>query len=288
MCLKNWIGFVGLLSLLSSGFTSAFAGLPDSSAALWQQPAVSFSDSLMQQFYGQINFGNAEPLNPQVFDAALHGYLNLEAAGKLNPHRHILSVADLSLSSCHKRLWVIDLDRRELLFNTYMAHGQGSGEDMATVFSNREGSHATSLGFYVTGYTYDGQHGQSLCLEGMDPGFNDEAMNRNIVMHAAGYVSDTFIAQEGRLGRSWGCPALPPQQAEDIINAIKDSSCLFLYFPENNYLNGSVWLRQQIDKLPEFLFAGSQVSGHNPSETPDLKALPPEPVSGLLMRQAFH
>ncbi|MBS1616519.1 MAG: murein L,D-transpeptidase catalytic domain family protein [Bacteroidetes bacterium] len=272
MSLSQWIGLVCLLSVRSPVLPAAQAGVPD---------------SLTTALYQQIDFRNCDTLNPYVFAEALHGFLNLEAAGKLNEQVHILSVADFSLSSCSKRFWVIDLSRPAVLFNSYVAHGQGSGEDMACIFSNRDGSHASSLGFYVTGDTYEGQHGLSLCLEGMDPGFNNEAMNRNIVIHAAAYVSDTFIAQEGRLGRSWGCPALPPQLADSIIQTIKDSTCLFIFFPDAQYLNKASWLQLEPGHWPGYLLPARS----NPGSIPEsMSSCFPGFLlaSPWLLRQAFQ
>jgi hypothetical protein len=146
------------------------------------------------------------------------------------------------LPSTANRLWVIDLSQKKVLFNTYVAHGQGSGNAYAMEFSNNDGSHQSSLGFYVTRDTYSGKHGNSLRLDGMDQGFNDRALDRAVVMHAAEYCSNSYVNQNNRLGRSWGCPAVSPQLAQPIINAIKGGTCLFIYAPKANYLKSSKWL----------------------------------------------
>jgi hypothetical protein len=122
------------------------------------------------------------------------------------------------------------------LFNTYVAHGSGSGNAYATAFSNNGQSHQSSLGFYVTGSTYCGKHGCSLRIAGMDLGFNDKAEERAVVMHAANYVG------KGHVGRSWGCPAVAPELAQPIINTIKNGTCLFIYAPQQKYLQSSRWL----------------------------------------------
>ena len=126
-----------------------------------------------------------------------------------------------------------------LLFNTLVAHGKNTGEEFARSFSNEPESHKSSLGFYTTKDTYQGEHGLSLKLEGKEPGFNDKAEARSIVMHGAGYVCDNFICQFGRLGRSFGCPSVPYGEHEQIINAIKGGSCLFIYYPDKKYLTAS-------------------------------------------------
>ncbi len=140
-------------------------------------------------------------------------------------------------------MWIIDLDSRKVLLNTHVAHGQGTGEEYAKNFSNNEGSHQSSMGFYVTGDTYVGKHGNSLHLHGMDEGYNSAAYERAIVVHGAGYVSSDFIAGTGRLGRSWGCPAVSNELADEVIETIKDGTCMFIYYPEQRYIQSSKWLK---------------------------------------------
>jgi hypothetical protein len=164
----------------------------------------------------------------EVFQKALTGYLNLRQAGRLNSSQQRLTVIDFDLPSTEKRLWVIDLNARKVLFHTLVAHGHNSGDNEASSFSNTDQSNMSSLGFYVTGQEYEGKHGHSLRLEGLDAGFNTNAAARAVVMHGADYVSEAFIKQNGRLGRSLGCPALPLDQYSQIIDAVKGGSCLFL------------------------------------------------------------
>lgn len=200
--------------------------------------------------YRQIDFGHCGgKLSLEVFSKAYHGYLALQDAGKLTG-RHMLTICDFTKSSTQDRLWIIDLDAKKVVFNTFVAHGQGSGEEFATAFSNHEDSHQSSLGFYVTGDTYIGEHGVSLRLYGMDNGFNDAAYDRGIVVHGANYVSGNFIAGNDRLGRSWGCPAVPSQLSDAIINKIKNGTCLFIYYPQKKYLETAYWLNKKIDHLP--------------------------------------
>lgn len=170
----------------------------------------------------------AAGLSLEVFNKAMVGYLNLKQAGLLSD-KHILTVADFDLPSTQKRLWVIDIDARKVLFHSLVAHGKNSGNALAETFSNVPESEMSSLGFYVTQGTYTGKHGMSLKLEGMDKNFNSNASKRCVVVHGADYVSEDFIRRNGRLGRSQGCPALPMEDSADIIDAIKGQTVLYLH-----------------------------------------------------------
>ena len=207
-------------------------------------------ENYISTLYNQVDFGK-HPLSYEVFEKAYRGYINLRTAGKLNSDKGVISVCDFSLPSAMKRLWIINLVTHKVLFNTYVAHGQGSGNDGALSFSNQESTHKSSLGFYVTGETYQGEHGTSLRLNGLDQGFNDAAFDRGIVVHGADYVCENFINRQDRLGRSWGCPAVPSNLSLPIINAIKDGTCLFIYYPEYKYLKTSYWLNRKVEYLPE-------------------------------------
>lgn len=197
--------------------------------------------------FNAIDFGNNTCLSYDVFYKAYIGYLNLKQAGKLNTDKEILTICDMSLPSVQNRMWIIDLKGKKLLCNTYVAHGCKTGEDKAAHFSNRTGSRMTSLGFYVTADTYEGEHGLSLHLQGMDTRFNDAAFRRGIVVHGASYVSNRHIAENAYLGRSWGCPAVPDDLSQQIIELIKDNTCLFIYYPDPNYLRRSIWLNKKVN-----------------------------------------
>ena len=206
-------------------------------------PKKNFSSqNPAEEIYKELQFTD-EKLNFEVFEKAFLGFQNLKKSGKLQPTANLLSVCDFSLSSNRKRLWVIDLDEKKILFNSLVAHGKGTGEEFAMSFSNTMDSHQSSLGFYITEQTYNGDNGSSMRLFGMDKGYNDAALERCIVMHGANYVSEDFIRAEKRLGRSWGCPAVPRDLAQPIINTIKNGTCLFVYYPDQNYLAGSEWLK---------------------------------------------
>lgn len=201
---------------------------------------TEFSEA--ETLYHAIEFNNSNKLELDVFEKAILGFNNLKKEGKIEEDSHLLTVCDFSLSSTQKRLWVIDLNDKRILFNSLVAHGKNTGEEFARKFSNTESSLQSSLGFYVTESTYNGSNGFSLKLHGMDKGFNDRALQRAIVMHGADYVSEDFIKSQRRIGRSWGCPAVPTALAKPIINTIKDKNVIFIYYPDQNYLSSSVWL----------------------------------------------
>ena len=211
-------------------------------------PALKKSNSSEDNstaIYNSISFENSNTLNPEVFEKAFLGFTNLKKAGKLPETSNLISIVDFSLSSTQKRLWVIDLEKKVVVFNSLVAHGKNTGEEFAQKFSNTESSYQSSLGFYITESTYNGSNGYSLKLLGMDPGYNDAALQRAIVMHGADYVSEDFIKSQKRIGRSWGCPAVPRALAEPIIDTIKGQNCLFIYYPDQQYLSESAWLKSE-------------------------------------------
>jgi L,D-transpeptidase catalytic domain len=190
---------------------------------------ISLYDELKLQTFG---------LSKNVFDYTIKGYKKMIGSGKLvNPK--IISIVDFSQPSANKRLYVIDLETKKVLFNTYVAHGKNSGQEMATEFSNTPTSNKSSLGFYLTSHTYSGKNGYSLQLEGQERGINDNALNRGIVMHAAEYVNENYIQSQGWIGRSQGCPAVMPEMNKPIVETIKEGSCFFIYSPDPNYLQRS-------------------------------------------------
>ena len=153
-----------------------------------------------------------------------------------------LAVIDYSRASTEPRLWVFDLDNNTLLFREVVAHGQGTGENMARDFSNSDGSHQSSLGLFRTTDTYEGHNGYSLRMQGLEPGTNDAAMSRAIVMHGAPYVNAQTARKQGRLGRSWGCPALRPEVAKQVIDSLKNGQMIFAYYPDTDWLSRSPFL----------------------------------------------
>lgn len=180
-------------------------------------------------------------LQKHVLDLALKGFSKLALRGKLN-RDSILTIVDFSKPSRDKRLYVIDLKNETLLFNTLVAHGRNSGMEYARNFSNTPSSKKSSLGFYITQSTYRGENGYSLRLQGVERNINDKAFRRCIVMHGADYVNNEFVTTSGMLGRSLGCPAIPMEMNTEVINTIKEGSCLFIYSPNKKYFKMSTVL----------------------------------------------
>jgi hypothetical protein len=173
----------------------------------------------------------------KVFNRAIAGYHQIENIRKKN----VLTIIDFSLASTEKRFFVIDLENKELLYKCLVAHGRNSGENSAKSFSNEPGSLKSALGFYLTGETYSGVNGYSLRLDGLEKNINDNARSREIVIHGADYVSEKFIKQYGRIGRSWGCPALEPEVLKEVVDKISNGSCLFIYADDKFYNENSVF-----------------------------------------------
>ncbi len=165
-----------------------------------------------------------------AFESAYLGYKKLN-----NNKNNLLTIIDFNLPSTEKRMYVLDLSKKEVLYVTHVAHGRNSGGNIATSFSNKNGSYQSSLGFYRTAETYNGGNGYSLRLDGLEKGINDLARPRAVVIHGADYCNEDFIKSTGRLGRSYGCPALPQELNKPIINTIKDGSLIFIYADKPDY-----------------------------------------------------
>ena len=178
---------------------------------------------------------------PDVLSLALKAYECGHAEGAVGGA--LLTIIDYTLPSTEPRLWVIDVGARRVVFNELVAHGAASGDNYAELFSNEPGSRQSSLGLFRTEDTYRGGHGESLRLSGLEPGVNDRAMERAIVMHGAPYVSRAVIAAHGELGRSWGCPALAPGADRRVIERIKGGTALFAYYPDPHWLATSRFLQ---------------------------------------------
>lgn len=184
---------------------------------------------------------NAPGLDARVLDMALQARTCAAAYGDIEGDSR-LAVIDYSMPSTEKRLWVFDLASGDVVFNEHVAHGQGSGGNMTTAFSNNDGSHQTSLGLFRTAETYHGGNGYSMRMDGLDAGFNDNARDRLIVMHGADYVNPSATASLGRLGRSWGCPAVRRAVAQDMIDLLKGGNLLFSYYPKDEWIDSSRFL----------------------------------------------
>lgn len=170
-------------------------------------------------------------IDQDIFRTAYNGYQQIQGR-----KRQILTLIDFTKPSNEKRLYVIDMDQRKLLYESVVAHGRGSGDLYATTFSNRPNSHQSSLGFYLTAETYQGNNGYSLRLDGLESGLNDNARSRAIVIHGARYANPSVCSGGNRLGRSFGCPALPEALNKPIIDTIKGGSLLFIYAEDPTYL----------------------------------------------------
>ncbi|TPE42533.1 murein L,D-transpeptidase catalytic domain family protein [Pontibacter mangrovi] len=237
------------LTALTLGILSFTIATPETAPATAAKPAAAATvvdaaevaalkeaafDNHVQQLYTAAGL-KAKGLSYDVFEKAVIGFQNFQRLHLASSDKSILSIVDFTKSSSKKRLWVIDLNAKKVLFNSLVAHGRNTGQDKAMQFSNSSGSYMSSLGFYLTDATYYGKHGLSLRLNGMDEGFNTNAMERAIVVHGADYVSDAFVKQYGRLGRSLGCPSVPKEISKDVIEAIKDKTVLYIHGNDRKY-----------------------------------------------------
>jgi hypothetical protein len=184
-------------------------------------------------------------LGRRAFDYAMLGYEVLKSK-KMLSNENLISIADMSATSGKKRFFVLDVKNYRLLFVTYVAHGKNSGLDQTLYFSNEAESNKSSVGFYITSTTYAGKHGFSMRLEGIEMGFNNNAMSRDIVMHSADYVSAAVVKSQGYIGRSLGCPALSSEVYKPIIEKIKNGSCLFIYGNDSRYIINSNMLKRPV------------------------------------------
>lgn len=225
MAIQNLRSGVALLVFLAAG---ALCG-PSRAAEL---PLAEARAPVINQF-------RAAPagLRKRTFDLAVRAFQRAVANGQTAAR--MLTIIDYSLPSTERRLWVLDLARGKVLFNELVAHGKHTGENIARVFSNEPGSNQSSLGAFLTGATYFGKHGLSLRLHGLEPGINDRAEERAIVMHAADYVSEDLIRSQGRIGRSQGCPAVRPAVARKLIDTIRGGTLVFAYYPDAAYERAS-------------------------------------------------
>lgn len=206
-------------------------------AAPAAEPSAEEKISLLYEEFAVLNADLPSELS---FTYALTGYNKLENQNKIS--NHLLTVVDFSLPSTQKRMWILNMETNKVLYHTYVSHGQNTGGNMATKFSNTVNSLQSSLGFYVTAETYYGKNGLSLFIDGMEKEFNSKARERYVVIHGADYAQENSIEKWGRLGRSYGCPAVPTQLSKEIINTIKGGSALFIYHPNKNYISKSTFL----------------------------------------------
>ncbi|HET8830250.1 MAG TPA: murein L,D-transpeptidase catalytic domain family protein [Pelobium sp.] len=252
------------LMLLAFGFMFINLSWKTSKNQPTTQPINTLKDSIPAPITKQVSFSNyvnslyettnlkAAGLALPVFEKAVTGFMNMKSQNRLNQDKSVVTIVDFTKPSTAKRMWIVDLKNKTLLLNTYVAHGQGSGENMATTFSNIAESHQSSLGFYIANETYFGKHGLSLKLDGQDKGINDLARERAIVLHGANYVSEDFIKNTGRLGRSFGCPAVSRELNDKVIALIKGKTCFFINGNSDTYrsnLLATTHLEQNFSEL---------------------------------------
>ena len=230
-----------LILLMTAGMSTSYAQMVREKplADTFIKPVVTYKDVFDSLRLGRLGLGRV------AFDYAMIGYTRLKTKGLL-ANSSILSIIDFSLSSAKKRLFVLDVKSYKLLYVTFVAHGRNSGTSQALYFSNEAESFKSSIGFYLTGPTYAGEHGYSMRLKGYEAGYNDKAEERAIVMHSADYVSEALIKQQGFIGRSLGCPALAPEIYKQVINKIRNRTCLFIYGASGNYIENSGMLKQKV------------------------------------------
>lgn len=205
----------------------------------------------IRELYNEMKLSSV--LKYEAFEQAMQGY------NQIHPkNQDIITVIDFTLPSTEKRMFVLDLKAKKLLFHNIVSHGRNSGEKYATSFSNKHGSFQSSLGFYLTQETYNGGNGFSLRLNGLEKGINDQARPRAIVIHGADYCSTDVIKSTGRLGRSYGCPALPRELTKPIINSIKDGTLLYIYSQNKEYIASSKMIKKITPNQPENTMIAAQ------------------------------
>ncbi|GEO12064.1 murein L,D-transpeptidase catalytic domain family protein [Segetibacter aerophilus] len=207
-------------------------------------------------------------LERDVFFNAYKGYQYLEKRGSIRK-KNIVTICDYSQSSNNKRLYVIDLSSSRLLFNTFVSHGRNSGNEFATSFSNYDNSNKSSLGFMVTGDTYNGKAGYCMRFNGMEAGINDRVKSRGIVLHGSRFVNEDIMSIRGVIGKSLGCPAVPYGLHTKIIAEIKGGSCFFVNSPDQWYVNNSSILNSRFDLDPQMenVAASNADNGFLPTST---------------------
>ncbi|WP_029038339.1 murein L,D-transpeptidase catalytic domain family protein [Salinimicrobium xinjiangense] len=204
------------------------------------EPTAEEKINLLYEEFAAVN---ADMPSRVSFTYALTGYNKLETENKIE--NKLLTIVDFSLPSTEKRMWILNMEDQSILYHTYVSHGQNTGGNMATKFSNTPNSLQSSLGFYVTAETYYGKNGLSLFIDGMEKEFNSKARERYVVIHGADYAKEESIKRLGRLGRSYGCPAVPSEISIDLINTIKGGSALFIYHTNEDYIAKSTYLNSK-------------------------------------------
>lgn len=239
MKLKNIIMYSFLFLSIAGWGPFSFLSSSSSNDAVLSTTSPTGSSSWINSEVNILH-NQASNLNPTVLKLALKAYVKGRSEGL--DRKQFLTIIDYSKPSTERRMWVINLHNNNVLYNTWVSHGRGSGDLNATSFSNAAGSLKSSIGVFVTDTPYFGHEGYSLRLSGLERNINDNAYRRAIVIHGAWYVDPGVGHQYGRLGRSWGCPAVSPQLAKPIIDKIKDNTLVFAYYPDSHWLHTSTFL----------------------------------------------
>lgn len=242
--IKNLITLTGIL-IFSFAFTTTDylknttdLPQPDSTKDLaLADVSMDEASNKSENLYNEFSTNNSSMPSLSVFEKAMNGYEKLQEEGLVK--NQLLTVVDFGLSSKKKRMWIMDMTTKMVIFHTYVSHGKNTGAEFATDFSNTLNSLQSSLGFYVTGETYHGKNGLSLFIDGQEEGFNSKARERYVVIHGADYAEPSSIDRMGYLGRSYGCPAVPNTIAKDLIETIKGESVVYIHKEDKNYLENS-------------------------------------------------
>jgi hypothetical protein len=230
-----------ILCLVTSSFTTANrAAAASAGPATVASPVVSASTGAIPSAI-DIKAAERAGVSGDVLRLAVNAVTCATTSGEIAPPP-TLTVIDYSRPSVEPRLWVFDMATGRLLFKELVAHGRNTGENMSEHFSDTMNSRQSSIGLFVTGGTYIGSNGYSLRMDGLEPGFNGRARERAIVMHGAPYVNSETAARQGRLGRSWGCPALREAVARKVIDTVRGGGVIFSYYPDSNWLTASRFL----------------------------------------------
>ena len=229
--------FLVLIFILSTFlyFSNAQTGLSKE-----RQLALKKAELNIKELYNELNAAQYD-LSFTAFRYAYIGYQTMKKQHRLN-NKELFSIIDFTKDCNSKRFYTIDLEKMKIVYYTYVAHGKKSGERMATSFSDAVESNKSSIGFYITGSTYNGGNGYSLMLHGDEKGYNSNLAKRSVVVHAADYANEDYIARNGRMGRSLGCPALPENIYKQVIETIKEKTMIFAYYNDAKYLKTSKYL----------------------------------------------
>ena len=244
----NFNFLLSILFMLTGSSTTAEANL---SKAVEFKQAKALYTTHITTLYDEMELEEYD-LNPEVFEKAVTGFYNLKSKGELDETRDIITIIDYTKPSAEKRFYTIDLEKKEVLFHTYVAHGMRSGGEESTSFSNVVNSNQSSIGFIVTGETYHGIRGYSLRLDGKDAGYNSNVRGRAVVIHKSDKVNERWAKEYGMVGRTLGCPAVPTELNDTIINTIKGKTMLFNFYDDANYLTSTNNL-DEFTAIKEFL-----------------------------------